>query len=136
MKISCCSLNHQYSPPTIELTESEITSHRRRQTWEMTYPRHLHSRKSQFHRSPGAIFHDRLAKPKTCHISCNNSEVFNILKYQLKDQQVKKAHLDNVRRNLDRRLQKAKAKGDQKLIDLLNQESQQLELKALAISYS
>ena len=136
MKISCCSLNHQYSPPTIELTESEITSHRRRQTWEMTYPRHLHSRKSQFHRSPGAIFHDRLAKPKTCHISCNNSEVFNILKYQLKDRQVKKAHLDNVRRNLDHRLQKAKAKGDQKLIDLLNQESQQLELKALAISYS
>ena len=136
MKISCCSLNHQYSPPTIELTESEITSHHRKQTWKMTYPRHLHSRESQFHRSPGAIFHDGLAKPKTCHISCNKSEAFNILKYQLKDQQVNKAHLENVRRNLDRRLQKAKAKGDQQLIKLLNQESQQLELKSVAISCS
>ena len=136
MKISCCSLNRQYSPPTIEITESEITSHNRRQTWKMTYPRHFHSRKSQLHRSPGAIFHDGLAQPKTCHISCNKSEAFNILKYQLKDQEVKKAHLENVRLNLNRRLQKAKAKGDQQLINLLNQESQQLELKELAISYS
>ena len=141
MKISYCSSNHQYSrgrsrlrSPTIEITESEITNRHGRQSWKPNVPRHLCSQESQFHRSPGAIFHDGLAKPKTCHISCNNSEALNILKYQLVDQQVKKAHLENVRHNLNRRLQKAKAKGDQKLINLLNQESQQLDLKALAIS--
>ena len=149
MKISYCSSNHHYSrsrsrlcpfreeylrPPTIEIAESEITSHNRRQTWKPNYPKHLRSRESQCHRSPGVIFHDGLAKPKTCHISCNQSEAWNILKYQLKDQQVQKAHLENVRRNLDRRLQKAKARGDQKLINLLNQESLQLESKALAMS--
>ena len=130
MKISSCSFNTQYTSPTIEITESEITSHNRKHNWKATYPRHLCRRESQFHRSPGAIFQDGLAKPKTCHISCNNSEALNILKYQLVDREVKKAHLENVRRNLDRRLQKAKARGDRKLIDLLNQESQQLELKA------
>ena len=136
MKISCCSFNNQYSFPMIEVTESEITSHNRQQTWKPTYPRHLNNRESQFHRSPGTIFHDRLAKPKTCHISCNKTEAFNILKYQLKDQQVQKVHLENVRRNLNHRLQKAKARGDQELINLLNQESQQLELKSVAISCS
>ena len=135
MKISRCSFNNEYSPPTIEITESEITSQDRKQTWKPTYPKHLRSRESQLHRSPGAIFHDGLAKPRTCHISCNKSEAFNILKYQLIDQQVKKAHLENVRRNLNLRLQKAKARGDQQLINLLNQESQQLELKAPAIQY-
>ena len=135
MKISSCSFNHQYSSPTIEITESEITSHNGRQAWKPNYPRHLNNRESQFHRSPGTIFHDRLAKPKTCHISCNKTEAFNILKYQLKDQEVQKVHLENVRRNLNHRLQKAKDRGDQELINLLNQESQQLELKVLAISY-
>lgn len=127
MKISCCSYNHQYSPPTIEITEREITSPNRQQTWKPNHPRHLGSRESQFHRSPGSIFHDGLAKPKTCHISCNNSEALNILKYQLKDQKIQKAHLENVRQNLNRRLQKARARGDKQLIDLLNQESRQLE---------
>ena len=141
MKISYCSSNYQYSrsrsraeslrPPTMEITESEITRNNRRQTWKPNYPRHLRSRETQFHRSPGVIFHDGLTKPKTCHISCNNSEAFNILKYQLIDKKVKQAHLENVRRNLNRRLQKAKARGDQQLINLLNQESQQLELKTL-----
>ncbi|ELS01624.1 hypothetical protein Xen7305DRAFT_00013290 [Xenococcus sp. PCC 7305] len=127
MKISYCSSNHQYSPPTIEITEQAITSHNGQQTWKPNYPRHLGSRESQLHRSPGSIFHDGLAKPKTCHISCNNSEAFNILKYQLKDQKIQKAHLENVRQNLNRRLQKARARGDEKLITLLNQESRQLE---------
>lgn len=115
----------------MEIRESEITSNNRRQAWKPNYPRHLRSRESQFHRSPGAIFHDGLAKPKTCRISCNPSEALNILKYQLIDQQVKKAHLENARRNLNRRLKKAQARGDQQLINLLNQESQQLELKTL-----
>lgn len=128
MKIYFCSSNHKYSPPTLEITESEITSHNRRQTWQPNYPRHIRSRESQSHRSPGSIFHDGLAKPKTCHIACNNSEALNILQYQLIDQQVKKVHLENARRNLNRRLQKAKSRGDQQLITLLNQESQQLEL--------
>ncbi len=134
MEISYCSSNRQYLPPTMEITEKEITRHNRRHTWQSNYPRHLRPRESQFHRSPGAIFHNGLAKPKTCHISCNSSEALNILKYQLIDQQVKQAHLENVRRNLNRRLQKAKARGDQQLINLLNQESQQLELKALVIN--
>lgn len=127
MKISCCSFNNKYSPPTMEITEREITSHKRQQTWKPNHPRHMSVRESQFHRSPGSIFHDGLAKPRTCHISCNKSEAFNILKYQLKDQHAKKAHLENMRQNLNRRLRKAQARGDQQLINLLNQESKQLE---------
>lgn len=131
MKISCCSTNTQYFSPTLEVTESEIINHKGKHTWKPASPRHLRNRESQIHRFPGAILHDGLAKPKTCHLSCNHLEAFHILKYQLKDQKIQKAHLENVRRNLSLRLEKAKARGDQQLINLLNHESQQLELKAL-----
>ncbi|NES80105.1 MAG: hypothetical protein F6K10_00490, partial [Moorea sp. SIO2B7] len=40
----------------------------------------------------------------------------------------KKIHLDNIRRNLERRLQIAKDKGDENLVNLLKQEEKQLAL--------
>jgi hypothetical protein len=43
-------------------------------------------------------------------------------------EQTQKIHLDNLRRNLERRLQAAKANGNDYLIDLLEAESKHLEM--------
>ena len=51
----------------------------------------------------------------------------NILRYQLSDRQAKQKHLNNIRQNLNRRLQVAKAQRNKQLINILQEEYQQLE---------
>ncbi|MBE9047118.1 hypothetical protein IQ255_22415 [Pleurocapsales cyanobacterium LEGE 10410] len=51
----------------------------------------------------------------------------DILKYQLSDRQSRQKHLENTHRNLERRLQVAKARGNDWLVQILQEEFKQLE---------
>ncbi len=127
MKYSNHQINIGESPVTLEITDSQITEqtpHNRTR-----YPRHINPRVSRNHRSYGAIFHSNISSPKTCAISHVGSveNALSILQYQLQDETAKKAHLENIKINLERRLQAAKAQGNNYLVDLLQKESRELE---------
>jgi hypothetical protein len=56
---------------------------------------------------------------KTCSVPCPPPIIEN---------QISQVHLDNMRRNLERRLKVAQANGDEDLVKLLQKESEQLAM--------
>lgn len=110
----------------LEIIETEIAdSHSKPKL-----PRHISQMESTSHRG-GANLGKIDYIPRICQIDPYRAKIVNlavdILKYQLGDRQVKQKHLANVRCDLERRLQVAKARGNQQLINILNEEFKQLE---------
>jgi hypothetical protein len=135
MKISCCRFDWKQKPPKLEVTESEINGAYQRELDKYSYPRHISSYNSESHRQYGKILRNIPSLPKSCQLPVSQVEqsevldtALNILRYQLNNEQAQQTHLDNLRHNLERRLQAAKASGNDFLIDLLQAESQQLEM--------
>ena len=52
---------------------------------------------------------------------------WNILKYQLSDRSCQQKHLANLRNNLEHRLSVARVQGNEKLVQILQEESRQLQ---------
>ena len=127
--MKCCQhkLDFHETPVTLEITEFQITN--LDTSPKDKYPYSMNHRVSRNHRNYGAIFHSNLSTPKTCSISNLNSteNAFSILKYQLQDETAKKAHIENMKLNLERRLASAKAQGNNYLVNLLQKESKELE---------
>ncbi len=125
----------------LEITEAQIVSSRdsylqggnlglhKYQSKRIKYPRHINQRVSRSHRKYGAISHSNFSIPKTCSIPNSKSaeNTLSLWQYQLQDEAAKKAHLENIKLNLERRLQAAKAQGNDYLINLLQKESRELE---------
>jgi hypothetical protein len=115
--------NSQYP---IEIIATEVTD------WHSKHklPRHIYQLESKPHRGQsqiGQINH----KPRICKLEPNPTSTghlaWDILRYQLSDRQAKQKHLENVRSNLERRLQVAKAQGNNQLVKILRDEFRQLE---------
>ena len=110
--------NGSIYPLTLELN-SEIGNHGQ-QDRNYRYPRHISQRFPQ------------LRQP--CRVSApnhNDSLVESRLLFfrgSKQTQAIAKTHLENVRRNLERRLQVAKKSGDSYLINLLENECKQIDV--------
>ncbi len=144
MKTNYDGVQNQYQLPTLELTEAELVSKDKGGNWRYYYPRHIPHLQHKSHRQHrDCINNSCCSLPATCKLSRKPSRlasaaapplaedsnaIVTILQFQLKDEKAKQAHLDSIRRNLERRLQAAKASGNDRLIDLLKWESQQLEM--------
>lgn len=143
MKTNYNGVQNKYKPPTLELTEAEIISKDQRENWRYCYPQHILHLQHKSHRWHRGCVNNSCLLPEVCKLSVgrsraagaaapplaeDNDAIVTILQSQLKDEKAKQAHLDSVRRNLERRLQAAKASGNDRLIDLLKEESQQLEM--------
>jgi hypothetical protein len=133
MKTNYDGVQNQYKPPTLELTEAEIISKYKVENWRYYYPRHIPHLQHKSHRQHRGCVNNSCSLPAICKLSVDrpplaeeSDAIVSILQSQLKDEKAKQAHLDSVRRNLERRLQVAKASGNDRLIDLLKQEWQQL----------
>ncbi len=129
--------NYQYKSPTLEITEKEIIHQYQRRNWHPDYPQPVNNFgvKSQSINRYKSCNH--LPLPKTCQLvkfqstnQENPGQVLEMLRYQLNNNKAKQTHLNNVRRSLERRLQAAKMSGDYRLVALLQEESQQLEINA------
>lgn len=127
MKNSYKVMSDQLKVSNLEISEAQIIGGSKFD--RIKYPRHLNQRLSPNHRHYGAIFRSNFSSPKTCSISHEKSgaNALHILRYQLQDETAKKAHLENLKLNLERRLKTAKAEGNSYLINLLQQESKELE---------
>jgi hypothetical protein len=68
---------------------------------------------------------------RVCHVNAGKPTktdlAWNILKYQLSDRASQQKHLENVRSNLEHRLQVAKTTGNNQLVNILQDEYRQLE---------
>lgn len=135
MHNSCCGVARQHQSPQLEVTEKEISNAYRGEFEKYSYPRHVSRYQTKSHRHYGKIVYNTPSLPKTCQLSSSEVQsqetvdtAWGILHSQLNNEQTQKIHLDNLRRNLERRLQAAKANGNDYLIDLLEAESKHLEM--------
>jgi hypothetical protein len=124
MKISKSYLNFndEYPLSSIEVSERSLSK------LDCQCSSRLLPLESQSHRHYGKINYSSFVAPKRCHISGEQySELaFSILQYQLKDEQTRATHFNNLKHNLERRMQAAKAQGNERLVALLTQESLQI----------
>jgi hypothetical protein len=134
MKSQCYSVQHQYEPSNLEVTEISITSQQSQINSSQIRPRHINALESQSHRGLKNYGIKTRTLPKLCQIDLSlnrntTNRVVDILKYQLNDRFAKQNHLNSVRRNLEKRIKTAKAINDKTLIDLLEAEFEQLEIE-------
>lgn len=115
--------NSQYP---VEIIATEVTD------WHSKHklPRHICQLESKPHRGQSQIGQMN-HKPRICKLEPNPTSTghlaWDILRYQLSDRQAKQKHLENVRSNLERRLQVAQAQGNNQLVKILRDEFRQLE---------
>ena len=113
-----------------EIVETEISD------WQSDrhLPRHLSVPETQSHRGRYDLGKN-LAKtnylPRVCRLNSERqnraSLAVDILKYQLGDRVSQQKHLENLRHNLERRLQVAKSQGNSELLNILQDEYEQLK---------
>ena len=111
----------------LDIVETEISDWQSR----IYLPHHISAPETKSHRvkgEVGTINH----LPKICRIESekqnNDNIAVNVLKYQLSDRTSRKKHFENLRHNLEHRLQVAKSQGDSRLLDILQDEYKQLEI--------
>jgi hypothetical protein len=133
METSHHSLTCRDRPLSLEITEKEIDNMPRGQGWKYRYPRHIPQFPTRSHRT--AIAPKSRSLPTTCQLTLSSTEAVpklvndaNLWYYKSSDREAKEVHWENIRQNLERRLQAATANQDRSLINLLKQESQQLEM--------
>ncbi|MEM9543068.1 MAG: DUF4278 domain-containing protein [Cyanobacteria bacterium P01_E01_bin.42] len=132
MKLDYRGVNYKHDPLSLEVSESEIVGKYRGQEYRCRYPAHV----------PQLIPKPRLQYRGLAYQTCPLIQTETSLNAQLaaiaracgqlpptEDEPIEKAveiHQKNLRRNLDRRLEVAKAKGDLALVQLLEKECEQL----------
>ena len=136
MKLSYRGISYESEPLVFETIESDIGGKYRGQTWKERYPRHIPQLKPKSIKYRGVAY-STLPLPKTCRIPKFQEE--EIVPLSLVDlskpdkviaQETARIHLENMRRNLERRLEVAEANEDKNLVNLLERESLQLTLNA------
>jgi hypothetical protein len=133
MKLSYRGAAYNYNPPVLEVTEGEILGKYRGVNWhchtleEMPIPQVSHTLTYR-----GSSYGGRKAEkiiPATIAQTCA-SKARRLLHIPdtLPAKEIARVHQANLQRNLERRLQSAKQRGDLNLVRLLEAESRALAL--------
>lgn len=130
MKIAKSYINfdNEYPSSIMEITDKKLAKTSCKCSTRDGCAKNILPLESQSHRNYGKVNYGYFAIPKRCHIAgAEYSETaFSTLQYQLKDRQARQTHLNNLKRNLKRRIQTAKAQGNSYLVGLLTQESREI----------
>ena len=135
MKLTYRGIAHRNQSSQLEITPTEIGGKYRGQNWNYNYPRHipnLESRQDLKYR--GLSYQGNSSLQTQQSPVCQATETPRICSVPIKkphsllEDETVKIHWDNIRRNLERRLQIAKASGNEALVNLLEEESRQLAL--------
>ena len=118
---SSSNYNNKYS---LEMVGTEITNlHKKRRL-----PRHISSLEGESHnRSHWRKLQTLSACPLVSENSPTPNVAWNILKYQLSDRSQEK-HLANLQSNLEHRLSVARVQGNERLVQILQEEFRQLQI--------
>ncbi|MDP8933192.1 MAG: DUF4278 domain-containing protein [Cyanobacteriota bacterium] len=121
MKLTYRGANYEYDIPTVDMIEGEVAGKYRGQNWNYRYPRHIPNPKkyggTNYTKKRDAQAGDRdVAAARASAAVDSYPTVMEVA-------QVHRANICNI---LDRRQQAAKAKGDERLLRLLEIEWQQM----------
>ncbi|MBR8828720.1 MAG: DUF4278 domain-containing protein [Gomphosphaeria aponina SAG 52.96 = DSM 107014] len=134
MKLSYRGVPYATESLKLEINEGEIVGKYRGQNWRYHYPRHIPQLKPKIYMQYRGVAYSTCPLPKTAITQLLVQEITEktcplpIIKRCKEQENSAQIHWDNIRRNLERRLEVAKAKGDEHLIQMLEQESKQLSL--------
>ncbi len=125
IKLTYRGVRYDCELPTLDMVESSVGGRYRGHPWRLGHPRHLpapqpicslqyrgvHYQSDRPSESRARVPERVTSAPKLCLAIVS---------------EVAQTHRDNLWKNLERRLQVAKAKGDRALIEMLENESKQL----------
>jgi hypothetical protein len=131
MKLTYRGVEYTRTPYNLEVTEGEVAGKYRGRDWRYHCPRHM------VDLQPKANLQYRGIPYKTCRVVDESIPEVEVHRKQLHRtfgqtqprsvvDEAAKIHLDNMRRNLERRLQVAKASGNNSLVQMLEKESKDL----------
>lgn len=119
MKLSYRGANYDYDIPTVDMLEGEVAGKYRGQNWNYRYPRHIRGPQPAQYWQQRDRFESTNRAPKA-------TENVVAVTSPPKVEEIAQVHRANICNILDRRLQIAKAKGDERLLRLLEIESKQM----------
>lgn len=127
MKLSYRGVHYEQVPFALDMNEGEVGGKYRGQDWKHHYPRHLPELQPKLYRQyRGVAYSSRPSlNSEAVTLTCSIPQV---QQRAIVSDEVSQVHLETIRRRLERRLEIALANGDFKLVDLLQQESQALNL--------
>jgi hypothetical protein len=135
MRLSYRGIDYEKEIPILDANENQIGGKYRGQDWYYRYPRHIPQLKPKLYRQYRGTAYSTypIAKEGDSFApQWNETGIYSsvaIFSKTVVSDEVSQIHLENMRRNLERRLQAARKSGDENLIELLEQESQQLTLE-------
>lgn len=135
MKLSYRGVRYESTPSTLEVTEGEIGGMYRGRPWQFHYLRHIpepppiHELKwrgvTYSRNEPAIVEPTPVAQPMRSSVT---KPFFRHNRRETALDETKTMHLRNIQRALEHRMQVAKAKGDEKLLHLLEAELKQMAL--------
>ncbi len=132
MQLSYRGVPFEKNSLSLEMKEGEIIGQYRGHEIHQKYPRHIPQIQPKFDLQYRGVAYSISAmpieKPSKLAINPSHNGCPVSIRKQLKiEDNLTQIHLDNVKRNLERRIQVAKSKGDSSLVNLLYQEQLALE---------
>lgn len=135
MRLSYRGIDYEKEIPILETNENEIGGKYRGQDWSYRYPRHIPQLKPKLYRQYRGTAYSTYPVAKegdSFTPNWNETGIYDsvaLFSKTIVSDEVSQIHLENMRRNLERRLQTARENGDENLIELLEKESKQLTLE-------
>lgn len=127
MKLSYRGVPYEPDPLALEINEGEIGGKYRGQNWRYHYPHHMPQLQPKLDRQYRGVFYSSRShiehEPTT--LTCPFPRIQPTL---IITNEVSQVHLETIRRRLERRLEIALTNGDDQLVHLLKQESEDLKL--------
>ncbi len=140
MKLRYRGVSYDAEPSLLEVREGEIGGVYRAQNWKFHYPRHMPEPPPVNHlKWRGVSYCTGNATVTNCEPVTDSQPVAksiytvaaktSIARHRLQKvlNESRKAHLATMRQTLEHRLEVAKAKGDQNLVRLLEEESKEMQ---------
>lgn len=138
MKLSYRGVSYEYEPPTLDMMEGEVAGKYRGQEWRVRYPRHMPVAQPTFDLNYRGVAY-RTGQPADARMSATAASAQPTPVWAVSTRnsahtfvsEVSKIHSNNMCQNLERRIQAARARGDQQLLQMLEKEAQQLTCSLL-----
>jgi len=135
MKLSYRGVHYEGEPSTLKVTEGRIAGSYRGQSWRFHHPQYLPKLGSVDHlKYRGVAYRTGQATPVKPRAVLQPLTArwsfpwFNRPKRQPVQDEIVSTHLDNIQHSLEHRLRVARARGDENLVRLLEEEKMALHL--------
>ncbi|MFW6358244.1 MAG: DUF4278 domain-containing protein [Chroococcales cyanobacterium] len=133
MKFNYRGVGYDREPLKLETVEGEVVGKYRGQPVRQHYPRHIPTPQPKLYLQYRGVAYSKRPIPQDMTVEKQLAAITKSCKIDQRSKSVTndlaEIHLNNIRRNLERRLLVAKAKGNEDLVELLEKECDELALQ-------